>query len=341
MMSWIVILFCFVLGLACEAGVIDSWSHGQAFWQTLLLHLLAVSSWAVGLIFYSTMKSQQTRWKAVGLYCFFMATFFPILGAILSAFVFILGIILKPRRPKEETEEWESPAMAAGIFPAHRNVSEDLLVRHYLREVNVQPFSDIIHSREARLKTRVIEKLAGNISKDNINFLRMALRDCVAEVRLCAASVLLKIESKLGKKMQKAMGLAKTRGTVRSYTELADIYWLYATVGLVDGVLGQYYLHLAVQTYQKALRGEHDAPDLFLKYGRCLVELGRLDQARLLMELAKVRWPDCHEFHFLMNEIYFRLGNFQKIRENFKEFPIAGTLKGVEKDVWQFWQSDN
>jgi len=328
-----------LIGLCSEISILPVWSAADSIIYPFFLHLFAVFCLSLGFVLYERSQSRKSKLRAVYLYCLFLVVFFPVLGIIFSGILYLgisASLINFTSRDKAEDDDifQESRKSENG----QRAVFHDR--EKFLREVSFESFVDIMISHEVKTKVKVIEKLSQQPTQDTIKLLKSAVRDPIAEIRLYAAGVLLKIENKMNKQIQMAISAVRTHGSAKTFSHLASLYWYYATIGILDHVLSKYYLGLCAENYRCALKLDHEQPHIVVCYSRCLLELGEMDKAKTILEDAAKKWPQNSDIIFLRGEMDFKLFRFKRVPTYFRSIQING-LNEQQRHIVEFWSAKN
>jgi len=211
------------------------------------------------------------------------------------------------------------------------------LLRRMREEAGFSSLADIMSGRSVPLKIRAIEKLCKSLVPEKVKLLRRASQDESPEVRLYAATALLKLEVDAQNRIEAAGKAADFAQDAEAFTELGNLYREYALSGLAEKSLSRYYLEKAIGAYRDALDRRSGDPEAMTVYGRCLLELDRLGDAGRLADGALRLWPQREELVFLRNEIYYRLGRYDLIQEAFEVLPPEARTDPQRKEVIQFW----
>lgn len=299
---------------------------------THFITVLLIGS-AIYLIF--NRLSGKSAWRSILIYGFSLIFFFPIVG-ILIATLFWTAIWYFRQRFKdslfeqyqqflhERQEETEGELLTAGALARIR------------RAVGFEPYVDIIRGTDTQMKARAITKLTKNISPDSIQLLKEAAKDPAADVRLYAASALIKIEKELNDKIEKATLHLKHEASAASFLNMAELYHSYAKMGLLDKALAKHYFTLSAKMYQNSFDLDTDQPETAVRYAECLLELENYEKARKFIERVCSLWPMNAELCFLKNEIYFYLGLFSKM--DLSKIPVdLESLSVEERELCHFW----
>jgi len=328
-----------LIGFCSEISILPVWSTANSIIYPFFLHVFAIFCLSLGFMFYERSQSRKSKLRAVYLYCLFLVIFFPVLGIIFSG-IFYLGILVSliNLKSKDKAEDDD-------IFQESRKSENGQRVSFYsrdnfLRDVSFESFVDIMISHEVKTKVKVIEKLSQQPTQDTIKLLKSALRDPIAEIRLYAAGVLLKIENKMNKQTQMAISAVRTHGSAKTFSHLAGLYWHYATSGISDYVLSKYYLSLCAENYRCALKLDHEQPCTVVCYCRCLLELGEMIKAKTILEDAAKKWPQNSDIIFLRSEIDFKLFRFKRVPAHFRSIQIDG-LNEQQRHIVEFWSAKN
>lgn len=303
------------------------------FW---MCHALAVLFFGL----YLFQRGQDNLWRdkhlPLAMFGFLLFTFFPGVGFL--GFLLLLGYVEYGRSPLgrsifEEYEDYisENPEESLRIETALN------VIRQFRFEVGFEPFVDILLGDKVSFKATVIRKLSENVNSANLRLLQIALRDAHPEIRLYAAGALMKIEARLNEQIQKAGIRVKENGTFKEYSELGDLYRLYATVNRSGDILWKYYLQQSAEAYQRSIDINANQPLVITYYCQALLELGEFERAQKTIENAFKIWPENPYIVYLCNEVYFQLGDFRDIPWRFSEMaPMEMDEKKLA--VLDFWK---
>jgi tetratricopeptide (TPR) repeat protein len=325
------------IGVTLEGMMVVAFWKQEPLLSQAEYHLLAVLCLAAAYVRYiSDRKTSQQGEKGRHGFALLVTAFFPGIGLIAS----ILFYYATRNRSKasEESEEDLFEDLSADPLRTAVEGEESLpnLLRRVRSEMNFQPMIDIIRGHEAKAKAKAIFLLSRSVSAENVTLLKEALKDTNPEIRLYAASALLKIESGLNVKIQKARELTEQRGYYNDFTELGDVYAAYARIGITDEALSSFYLELASAAYRSALDIFTEQPEVAARYAQCLISLKQYDKALGFIDHAARTWPSHAGIIFLRNETYFDLGQYKDIGKTFSQIADQ-PLNEVQQRIVEFW----
>jgi tetratricopeptide (TPR) repeat protein len=323
-------------GCVLESSLPFLFFTGQSFQLLMAAHLsgagLFLAGYRIHELGIQSVKTVDSR----HLLALLLVAFFPGLGW-LAALLFYGAARSRSRQPEEQEEdEFSEEAKEPFAEPYGEDESFSHLLRRLRTEISFEPMVDIMRGREVKTKSRAIVLLSRQISKENVGLLREALRDGAPEIRLYAASALLKMENALNLKIQKAKSRVEQRGSETDFAELGDLYKHYAEIGITDEVLSKFYLELAVEAYRGSLDIVTEQLDVTLRYARCLTALREYGKVKHLLDRAVEIWPRSRDVVFLRNEVYFNLGKYGDIGKFFSQIDER-TLTDPQKRISEFW----
>ena len=283
----------------------------------------------------SWVRSAKDVYQPLWTYIWILVTFLPLFGLLGAFFLFPFVKLMRLRSKGRVFEDYESFLNEEPVRKIWMDSSLQIL-REFRQEVGFEPFIDILNGQNDKIKAIVIRKLAETISPNAVQLLKIALKDRSGEVRLYAASALIKIEAKINEKLQVTIKRAKTQGTWTAYAELGDLYRVFAETNLSGKNLSRHYLVRSSEAYRQSLDMHTDQPDIIVQYGKCLVALGQYEKARRLAAHAAQTWPANMELVFLQNEIYFMMGEMSEIQERFRKLDKKD-LDPEKAKIYDFW----
>jgi len=328
-----------LLGICSEISILPVWSTTNSIIFPFFFHLFAISCLGLGFSLYERSQSRKSKLRAVYLYCLFLVVFFPVLGIIFAGILYLgisVGLINFMGKDKAEDDDIFGESKKSGSGQRTSSYDRD----NFLREVSFESFVDIMIGHEVKAKVKVIEKLSHQPNQDTIKLLKSAVRDPVAEIRLYAAGVLLKIENKINKQIQMAISAVRTHSSAKTFSHLASLYWHYATISILDHALSKYYFGLCAENYRCALKLDYEQPHIVVCYIRCLMELGEMDKAKTILEDVAKKWPQNSDIIFLRGEIDFKSFRFKRVPAYFRSIQIDG-LNEQQRHIVEFWSAKN
>jgi len=210
-------------------------------------------------------------------------------------------------------------------------------ILHELRnEVSFEPFIDIIKGQNNLTKEKVIEKLSNNISANSVRILKIAISDPSGGVRLSAANGLLKIEEVINGKIQLAVKMTKERGSAKDFSDLGDIYRMYANIGLMEASSYNHYMNLTCQAYKQSLDIDTNQVDVVIHYAQSLISIKDYEKANRLLDHAIKTWPDNNDIILLRAESCFHLHKINEIKESLYDLTLE-SLSPDQRVVAEYW----
>lgn len=333
------ILFSLLAGFIFEAGLVWAWFIDAHFLSGLFFHLASSLCFFAAIRQWQRQVSRQDKRIAVVMFVWILAAFFPGIGLIAAA-IFYLPIQLGGKKlniglyddyeeyitdKKEKSVRWKS------LLGTQQQIR---------REVGFLPIADIMAGHDVKLKVKAIAKLSKNISRENVHILKRALADPLAEVRMYAASALIKMDQEINDQINLAKQWTQKRGSARDFAQLGNLYQVYTASGLVDETLSKYYLKLTAEAYRQSLDQDTQQSQIVVDYARCLLELKDNERAKLTLSRAYKIWPQDPNIVFLRNETLFRLGEMDQVKEGFESLNVS-QLDESQRKVIEFWTYEN
>jgi len=328
----------FALGLVLSFSSLLAFFWLHQFILFIVLHLAATGAAFFAIARVSAKVPRRSPWQSTLFFGGTIFAFFPGLGWLM-AIVFYVAVLIFERSFKANLYDEYQQYMEEKREDSSAIRKEAHSLREIRREIGFEPFVDIISGSNVQLKARVIGKLARKATLENIQLLKIATTDPSADVRLYAASALIKIENELNRQIQRALKYVKQEGSQRAYFDLAQLYWSYARSGLLDPTLSRYYLDLCAQAYQQSLDIDTNQPRTIANYITCLLALQQPERAMRMIESVSALWPENIELAFLKSEVYFQLGRMSEISPTFDKIDV-NHLSMNERDVFQFWRDE-
>ncbi len=235
---------------------------------------------------------------------------FPLAGMLAAAVAYAVAAVsrsrpLRPRLEKpEEEDRREDPISEA------RKVEISLL-----EEREVEPVVDVLREEDPEAKRAAIERLALRRDSEAVRVLRGLLHDPSPEARLFASLTLSRLEDEIGKEILAARrAVEKAPQDPPSRERLADLYLEYALSGLLEGAARDYYLRMACEEYEAALRAGAARRRNGLRLARAHIGLGEIAQAAALLDELGREHPEDPELHLLRMEAIFDFGDLRELR---------------------------
>jgi len=326
-------LFLLLMVILGEALSLILWIYANAFFIALLIHVTTIGLICFGLYYYRK-QGQDLEKHGEYLHAILLTAFFPYIG-VLMAIIFLTITSSHPKTAPELFEEYEK------LFQDRDNFLIDIdsptnVLQQVRSEVDFEPFIDIIKGDDSALKKKVIDKLARNVSVQNIKWLRELIDDPSTDVRLCATGSLLKMEGKIHDEIQTAYKNVKEKGDSQQSLYLADLYQMYVNSGLVTGKARQFYLDRACTQYKNALNYTTDKLPVMTRYIRTLLMMNREKEAEKILLEAVKNWPSNKEILLLEAETFFKNKNYHALKKELAHIK-NDNLNMDEKEVIEFW----
>jgi len=261
--------------------------------------------------------------------------FFPGIGLFVAVFICLVTHPFFTKRKSGIYDDYESyieERQEKGTYTKlYTNILQELR-----KEVSFEPFIDILKGNNENFKKRVIDKLSRESSAHSVRLLKLAINDTLPETRLSASNALIKIEEDINSKIQKALKMTQKRGGAKDFENLADLYQVYASTGLMKKSGFEYFIYLACEAYQKSLDLDQNQINVFIEYVRSLLQLKDYIMASEIIDRAIVIWPNDQQIKLLRAEIYFYLEKFEDVSKLLSGLSAKHSTP-QENEVLTFW----
>ncbi|HRZ86909.1 MAG TPA: tetratricopeptide repeat protein [bacterium] len=329
-----------IAGLIGDCLVAPLWWAGAQYHILLTIHGISCAVLGAALYYYlkSVTPVETAVFRPIFFFCFIIVCGFSFIGVVLAA-LFYAGVRagsgpLKTGFYREEIERYLQEYKERA-----KHVAEDIEIMRSTRgEIDFDSFVDIIRTGSVRMKAKVIDRLAHNLSRDNIFLLREALADSSHEVRLFAASAFFKSEATMSRKIEAATEAAYDHGGAREFSFLGDLDRDYADSGLLEPKLAAHFLRRAAEAYAISLDMDTNQPTVMGHYIRCLMALGENARGLALLNSALKMWPDDRRLHFLQAEGYFRNREWANVSSLFDSALDGEDYGPKAQEVANFWK---
>ena len=262
--------------------------------------------------------------------------FFPLLG-IPAAILIFFGA-----RNSNQQQDIELESQGSHLDKqALRELRMDTylgLMRHLREETTFEPLIDIMTGHETPLKIKAIRKLTQQFTPEHLALLKAATRDASAEIRLYAATALLKMEDGIVARISNAEKMTQRTKQALDYSTLGDLLCLYSESGLLEPSMARPALNRAAEAYANSLDLETRQAEIMLNYARVLIRLGDFHKARTVLDGAVKMWPGRAEAILLRASVYFELGHYLDVTAQLQAVGAA-PLQVSDKEVVSFWTS--
>lgn len=149
-------------------------------------------------------------------------------------------------------------------------------------ELSTQPIVDVLQSGDADSQRGAIELLCRLRSPEAIALLRSALSSRLPEVRFYAHTALTRLEESMTSQIEKARDEA-AGGDNAALLRLAQGYRTYATSGLPEPTMMQYYMEESRNAFKLAAASEPN-PETLLELALVCLEMRAYDEAQPILE---------------------------------------------------------
>lgn len=230
-----------------------------------------------------------------------------------------------------ETELYENTEVDDYTAP----VSEEDFIRDSL---DIESFSDIMHSDNVFLKRSVIEKLSRKDTREAVLLISDALKDDDIEIRFYASSALKKIEENfqsrilaLKEKINQMPDSAETN------LRLSIEYFKFCRSGLLDQTSRHFYLERADRAIRQALAQTDDNIDVLLQAGKVLLDMGNAEEALLFFDNAHNLDQNNWQILIWRCEAYFRIQQFDRIKEDCERIEQLNSPWDSVRNITKYW----
>jgi len=321
-------------GFLTQALIISLWLRDENFFLILSLHFTSCLFLSLAFILHKK-SGMNEEYHAVFLFGLFLTFCFPLFGIVISTFIITSVQHFLPKSKHELYQEYEEFLQEDDKEKINLNNFKNIL--HEIRnEVSFEPFIDIIKGHNTNTKERVIEKLSHNINSSSIKILKLAIGDPSAAIRLSAANALLKIEETINKKIQIAIKMTKERGSKKDFSDLGDIYRMYANIGLMEEKSLNDYMALATQAYKQSLDIDTNQENVVIHYAQCLIAIKEHKKSYKFLDHAAKIWPNNNSINLFKAETSFHLHKINDIQNSLKQLNFE-ELNPEQKQIVEYW----
>jgi hypothetical protein len=237
---------------------------------------------------------------------------FPVLGMLSMTVAFVLEHVTQSRGPDRlakleelaDTDEYPEDAVAR---------AQELEVQ-LLDELEIEPVVDVLREDDPELKRAAIEAITKQRNSGSIRLLIDLLHDPSAEARFFASIGLSKLEDEISRAILAAQRhLAEAPDDPEAPEQLAQLYLDYAVSGFLEGVTRTYYLDLARERFEDALRVSPNPDDAVRRLAQVHLLLGNIAEAAVLLEDLGRKYPSDVDIHLLRMEVIYQFGDFREL----------------------------
>ena len=275
----------------------------------LALHFVAVGIFGFSLIV-RTEGGRVWAWALLGWTLSLLI--FPLLGMMATMLAFALTKILY-RRPAQIVAELEAAAEPESPTNDFVEQARELEIS-FLEEREIEPVLDVLQEDDPEAKRAAIEALAKQRDANTVRLLRGLLHDPTPEARFWASITLSKLEDEIGKSILSAQQvLSATPDLPEARERLGQLYLDYAVSGFLEGVSRDYYLGLALEMFEDALKISPHPDRITLELARVHLLLGNIAQAAALLDDLAERRPNDASLYLARMEVIYEFGDFSEL----------------------------
>lgn len=333
----IIALLFFLGGVSIEVMLLFIWAiHGMTS-APILFHFAASILFVFAYIL--SIPRRSNYYRPVLFYGLLLILTLPGFGVIAAIMLFALTFVVGTFAKSGVYEEYEKSLIEPDMEAVDVKMETQALrrVRH---EVEFESFADVIKGGDVYKKSKVLEKLTKRISSDSIVLLQEATADASAEVRLYAATALLKVEDVINGMIRDAVAKTRQRGLSVDFMLLGDLYKLYSKVGLLEKKVALKFLSLSCDAYRSSLDIDTSQPEVMLHYLQSLIVLGQCEKAQSFLQGIVKIYPNDSRFWFLYASVYYYLNDINQMLEVLSHIKDTDSLTEHEREVVEFWTSE-
>ncbi len=256
-------------------------------------------------------------WKRVTFLMIFIPyILFPLFGSFL---IFSILIFLFFKKTDREIE-FSTADEEKEIFGMFEFENPDQTLEEYqeimLRELEIEPFKDILMSKNTALKIGAIHKLSKLPTRESVQLLQTALKDEEADVKLMTTKALSIIEETLYEEISILEGNVKQNSKdMKLRTRLGNAYLRYANLGILDPLTQRYYFQKTIYEFLILLQQNPKDTQTLLLIGKMFLKLPNYQKAIEFFKHASRLEPDNPDIHMYLCEAYMGLKDFKSVRE--------------------------
>jgi len=220
-------------------------------------------------------------------------------------------------------------------------------LEEFHQDAEVISLKEIMKFGSKQQKLTAIEKLLRYYKPEFIPALKLAVTDESNSVRVLAATAISSLEDRFQKKLQELEKQYRDRpNNAEAVLDLATHLEDYSNFDIYEEERLQTLKDEAVEKYQEYLELVPDDDEVKFKLAALLVDMKKYAEAEsLLSEIAVSPTPETLDRFFKLMEVYFRRGEYPRIREfvgkNFGQMLPQGDYQIAEKenDILFSWGS--
>lgn len=331
-MTWFAIGLGFVIDVVLAILWFSKEIGGPLFFAGHIAVMLLVG-W--GILRFPFADVRKRRIRSVVVFAYAVTFFIPILGFMDGLLVVVFVWIVTNRLAVGVYDEYEEYILSRSQL-TYLSTQDDFA--DIEREALFDPYVDILHrpGMDPR-KSLLIRRIARGATPAGVALLRRALKDPLVEVQQFAASGLVRVEDAIQEEIQKAQDSVRQLGRARDYAHLGNLYANYAKLGLLDCHMANYYLGEAATAYRASLEIDPNQAVVYPRYVDVLMELGRMDGAKTLLEVAEAHGIESVDLAIARGRIDYYYGDLGRLIDRFKELDLV-RCRPEQREVVEFWQ---
>jgi hypothetical protein len=301
---------------------------------TLALHLTAIV-----LMFFSVPKGVgwfrgERLWARTFM---FWLLYLPFVGWILSGCILLCHRFLNKEYVFEEDEI--DPVLLYTSLRGIPKYTGDPSKR-LLQETDIVPLVDIFKGSDLNLKRGAIERLTELKTPEAIRVLTEHKQDSSPEVRFFINTALTRVKKEFDEELKSAQRKMKENYyKVSARFFLAKEYLAYAKSQLLDPKTSDYYLQEAQHHLQAVIKSEYASDEAYMLMIQHLMDTNQWDLALETLNQLEKRNKTIPQ-HRLIGarlNIYFQLGQGEKIQEELRHLKATTTLNAEWVSILNWW----
>lgn len=294
-----------------------------------IFHIL--SSLLAALSFYHLYGRSESKAKRGNIWWIYALTCtlaMPVYGILSIVIIYFMERKMKRRPP---------PIMGDDITVPDEEVFRKPLTKtrqlEVLERIDVEPFVDILKHGRSALKRGAIQFLSAMPSRESIKMLGLAVMDDDIEVRLYAAGVMGLVDDNFTREIDAFKSEFNSNpGNVSVGIELADVYFAYASSGLLDDVVSGYYYNEALNILLSLPGSEKTLYQL----ARTYFAMGRNEEAESNIEKCVEIEGANKQYLRLRCEIKFAMRKYDELINEYLAMRENGMIKADDPSA-TFW----
>lgn len=297
--------------IACEIVSLTSIIAGRSFICVLLFFFFhTLASFLISTILITLIPQRYKYNKSLAIMFFTLINSITFLVGYAVSFYFVIFLLKKIKNEVYYKTETISLPSLINYPIVKRTLREGALIE--------------IDNPTNMLKSRIINKLANELSKVSINLLKKYTNDPDYEIRMFSFQKLSNIKNLIISEIKELIEyLEKNPNDFFSLKKIAILYWEMYNLGIGDESLKSFYIDQAQRYIEMAQAIAGDGELLLIK-GIIFMEMKEYDEAIKLLEKSLNYGANPHEVLPIIAEIYYMKGEYNKVKETLSRDP---TLK--------------